>query len=453
MSGSGTGGEGGGDNNVQALIEQIAQLRDQVQNLQTGVQQQPQQPGVAAAFAYSPAQLQTGNTFINYGTKIGNSIFEAATAPLSKEPFDGEASELASFKADIMARATISGWDSSGSDVMNIPVGDENVKRHIVKEYPLIENENIKSWAKAKFIGKENRMSQNNFNMFTALEKSLSSKFKSEEILFKEDEYTVDGTKVAALYFLVIVQKIEITHNASVSVLRTELQNLDKIFKECNDDVKKFNSQVNTKVKKLQSYGETVGDMIHNLFKAYGCAKDAEFKRDLGDMRRDYLMGKEKDLTAEKLMVYTEALYGLMKDEGSWGTHVDQEEQIMALTTEIRALKSKATSSKGKSQRKFKNKSKSETSEEEKGSNSQQKPYPEWKIVPPGTGQPKQKKVNDRQYYWCTHHRDGKGLWCAHKPEVHEKEDNLKTSTPKANVEAAMAAFLDEDSCSSDSSE
>ena len=325
---------------------------DQVQNLQSGAQQQQQQqPGTASSFAYSQAQLQTGNTFINYATKIGNSIYEAATSPLSKEPFDGEASELASFKADIMARATISGWDSTGSDAMNIPVGDENIKRHIVKEYPLIDNEDIKSWAKEKFIGKENRMSQNNFNMFTALEKSLTSKFKSEEILFKEDEYTVDGTKVAALYFIVIVQRIEITHNAPVSVLRTELQNLDKIFKESNDNVKKFNSQVNTKMMKLQSYGETVGDMIHNLFKAYGCAKDAEFKRDLGDMRRDYLMGKEKDLTAEKLMVYTEALYGLMKDEGSWGTHVDQEEQIMALTTEIRALKSKATSSKGKSQK------------------------------------------------------------------------------------------------------
>ena len=74
-------------------------------------------------------------------------------------------------------------------------------------------------------------------------------------------------------------------------------------------------------------------------------------------------------------------------------------------------------------------------------------------MIPPGAGQPKQKKVNDRQYYWCTHHRDGKGLWCAHKSEVHEKEDNLKTSTPKANVEAAMAACLDDDSCSSDSSE
>ena len=445
-------GEGGGAPtapDVEALTRELAQLRGQVQAL-TALRAGGT---TTTAFAYSPAQLQTGSNYIDYGTKIGSSIFQAATAPLSKEPFDGEASRLASFKASILARATISGWDSTGSDVMNIPVAD-GTNKNIIKEYPLIQLSEIKDWANANFIGKQNRMAQNNFNMYTALEQSLSSKFKSEEILFKEDEYTVSGTKVAALYFLTIVQKIEITHNASISVLCAELQSLDKLFRECDDNVKTFNSKVNTKIKKLQSYGETVDDMIHNLFKAYNCAKDAEFKRDLGDMRRDFLMGKEKNLSAEKLMVYAETLYGLMKDEGSWGTHADQEEQIMALTTEIRALKLKANSSKSKPTGKTKDKSKDKGSKkgqgDKEGSKSKKKPYPEWKTIPPGSGEPKSKKVNDRQYYWCTHPSHGKGLWCAHKPEVHENDDQTKKNPPKANVEAAMAAFLDDDSNSSE---
>ena len=176
MSGTGEGGGAPTAPEVLELTQELAQLRGQVQALTA-----------QRRFAYSTAQLQTGNNYIDYGTKNSSRIFQAATAPMSKEPFDGEASRLASFKSSILARATISGWDSTRSDIMNIPVSDRTNK-DLVKQYPLIKVSEIKDWANANFIAKQNWMAQNNFNMYTALEQSVSSKFKSEEILFKEEE-------------------------------------------------------------------------------------------------------------------------------------------------------------------------------------------------------------------------------------------------------------------------
>ena len=75
------------------------------------LQQQNPQPN-PAAFAFSPAQLHTGNQLIDYSTKSGMAIFDTATAPLSDEKFDGTKGKLPAFKSDVQARATISGWDS-----------------------------------------------------------------------------------------------------------------------------------------------------------------------------------------------------------------------------------------------------------------------------------------------------------------------------------------------------
>ena len=102
--------QGGNDQ----LQEEVSNLRNQVQQLLTQMQQQQQQQQVQQVqpqtqFAFSPAQLHTGNNLIDYSTKSGMAIFDTATAPLSDEKFDDTKGKLPAFKADVQARATISG--------------------------------------------------------------------------------------------------------------------------------------------------------------------------------------------------------------------------------------------------------------------------------------------------------------------------------------------------------
>ena len=214
--------QGGNDQ----LQEEVSNLRNQVQQLLTQMQQQQQQQQVQQVqpvvppqtqFAFSPAQLHTGNNLIDYSTKSGMAIFDTATAPLSDEKFDGAKGKLPAFKADVQARATISGWDSLGSDVMNIPSDtDPNVKYNIIDDHPLLTEERVINWARTSFVGQQNRMSQNNFNMFTAIDKSIQSTFKSAHLIHDESKYTVDETKVAALYLLLIFKKCEVGTIASI---------------------------------------------------------------------------------------------------------------------------------------------------------------------------------------------------------------------------------------------
>ena len=124
--------------------------------------------------------MHTGDQLIDYFTKGGKAIFDTTTAPLSDEKFDGSKEKLPAFKADVQARATISGWDSQNSDVMNTPsVDNPNTNFNIIEDHPKLSEGRIKQWAKATFVGQENGMRQNNFNMFAAIEKSIKASFKS----------------------------------------------------------------------------------------------------------------------------------------------------------------------------------------------------------------------------------------------------------------------------------
>lgn len=132
-------------------------------------------------------------------------------------------------------------------------------------------------------------------------------------------------------------------------MIRSELQNLDKLILECKSDIRTFNSKVKTMVQKLRCYGEPVHDLIHSLFKAYDAVKDSEFVRTIRDERKAFILGHRKDLTSDGLMDLAESLYNIYVEDKSWMQHVDQQEQIIALQAEIKTLKSsKSTSTSGR---------------------------------------------------------------------------------------------------------
>ena len=83
-----------------------------------------------------------------------------------------------------------------------------------------------------------------------------------------------------------------------------------------------------------------------------------------------------------------------MVEEGSWGKHVNQEEQIVALTTEIKLLKSQAASKKNNSKKTKKDKnsngdSKGGFNDTNKNKKNDKNLYADWMLKAPESGQAK----------------------------------------------------------------
>ena len=112
-------------------------------------------------------------------------------------------------------------------------------------------------------------------------------------------------------------------------------------------------------------------------------------------------------------MAFTENLDSLMVEEGNWGKHLSHEEQNVALTSEIKLLKSQANSKKNNPNKT--NKSQNSNSGDGKGDENANKKnekkdkivYADWMLKAPTGSQAKSKTVGDKQYWWCQAHARG----------------------------------------------
>ena len=59
--------------------------------------------------------------------------------------------------------------------------------------------------------------------MFAAIEQSVKALFKSAHMVHNQKKYTINGTKVAALYLMMIFKECEVGTASSVAVLRAKL--------------------------------------------------------------------------------------------------------------------------------------------------------------------------------------------------------------------------------------
>jgi hypothetical protein len=170
-----------------------------------------------------------------------------------------------------------------------------------------------------------------------------------------------------------------------------------------NSDVKEFNDYVKRQLQTLTALGETSNDLILFLFRGYMMVKCPAFI--------DFITRKEEGYTAdgvvytpESLMSMTEKYYEILKLKGTWTATTPRDEQVLALTAEITALREGRKPKKDKDHNTLK--SKMLPSERFTGEQA-------WKAVAPKNGEAHSKPVGKLIFRWCPHH----GFWTAHKPE------------------------------------
>jgi hypothetical protein len=395
---------------------------------------------VVGPFSLFPSAVD--NQVLDYSTKEGMKKFEKAVAKLNNM-FEGKSEQMTVFKGDLEMRATNSGWNNgmADADVIAIPtIANPAISHNLIHAYSQLSNEDIIAWATAEVIGQQNRKAQNNANMYQCLYNSLSSTMVNK-MLLESEKYNIQGTLVAALYYKCIMGHSNVDTLATISLTRHMLATLDTKMIDVNSNIDEFNVYVQELRNKLTRYGTTSEDMLVNLFRGYKAAADRSFHQYILDIERDYQYG-DRVLTAEELMTKALTAYQVEKEKGAWGALSDEQQQLIAMQSEIKQLKdSKLKLQKKGNKNSNKNSNKNKKKNEPKTESSKYA----WKDKAPKSGGPKTKQWSGKTYHWCTNHNDGKGKWVLHKPS----ECNLRSGASQGTTQHQAAAATADDADSS----
>ena len=156
--------------------------------------------------------------------------------------------------------------------------------------------------------------------------------------------------------------------------------------------------------------------MLINLFSAYGAVPDKKFVEQIERQKDKFDDGE--DVTVKTLMQVALIRYKDRKRSGLWQAPSAEEEQIIALTAQVKGLQTKKHGARSKSTREKK-------LESTKTPRRNDDPKYAWKLVAPKPGEPTTKEWNKKTYHFCTNHK----AWCLHNQTDCTLGDNPQPKT------------------------
>jgi hypothetical protein len=138
------------------------------------------------------------------------------------------------------------------------------------------------------------------------------------------------------LFLKILIRESYLDSNATTSMIRTKLTNLDAYMGGVGNDIDKF---VQTLLEALNARGETTTDLLTNLFKGYATCSDKTFVRYISGKQADYEEGKNMD--AMELMILAENKYKILKTKEIWEAPSAEKTKLVALEARFAELKKK----------------------------------------------------------------------------------------------------------------
>jgi hypothetical protein len=380
-----------------------------------GQQQQQQPPPPPPVFALSPALAVQG--VIDYSSRFGGKLYEQATYKLADELYDAKPDGMRQFLTSFKDRARASAWIQT----LTIQQGQESL--YLPDHYGTLTVDSIKAHV-LNYTGQISRHAQNSEQIYQCLANSLTPTAKNS-VQTKSELYTINDAPDGLLYFKAITQTIQVDTRATSANIKAKLMSLDTLMLECNQDVQAFNEQVVALKEKLLARGEPVTDLLHNLWRGYQACTDKEFSAYISRRKSDWKHGE--DITPDDLMHQTNNEYQSLVDDGVWLEPTAAEKQVIALVAKLEAQQKQFNKQQNKSNNKNgKGKGKKQGNKEGNKSDGKNK-YPDWKKQAPTGSESTTKKVKNKTYYWCPHHK----LWTAHKGSECKLGDSNSTSSSK----------------------
>ena len=172
----------------------------------------------------------------------------------------------------------------------------------------------------------------------------------------------------ALLKQIIILTRID--NPAATTHVRELLIECKKQLLKLKGNVTEFNSWVRQQVNKLHAQDLEAMDLTHYLWKAYKAYPDEDFITYIKDKKSQVHDGRAS-YNAEELMTLAENKYEarFLDEDNAWETPSDEQEQILAMAAEIKALKqgnNKVSNSNKKGDKKSNKDSKDENNKDSK---------------------------------------------------------------------------------------
>ena len=367
---------------------------------------------------------------IDYSTRMGERLYQAATAKVDEVRYDGSAEGLFPMIGLVKERARKFGWDQG---IMMIPGAAGGAPRYLLDHYGSIPISDIRTY-EAGYIAQQTRDAQDTYLMYECIMNSLSPEAKAKINIWRDD-FWVGGFPSGNLLMKVVIRECHLDTNATVAAIRQRLSSLDTYLPTIDYDIGKMNMYVKTLLDQLAARGETSTDMLSNLFTGYLAAKDRNFVAYIDKKLELYEEGTS--INANQLMLWARQKYDLLKDKGTWNAPTPEEDKILALTVQEFKMSEKLKARKPKGDKQVQAKG-------ENNKNKSMKPKPEWFETEPADPS-KPIKWNDKQWHWCGTKTGGKcESFVRHKPEdcrgVRKRNNRQgQNGRKKSRVEEAVA--------------
>ena len=395
----------------------------------------------AVPFALTPATLD--DALIDYCTADGIKLYRAATTPLA-DKFDGEPEKTKLFLRDVAQHAAEHGLDG----ILQIR-NNANVICNLVDNYGELTETNVRTNAVTYMTGQNNCNTQQAYQLYQFLYGSIGSTLQIK-VTNEPQLYTVlhngVGQPDGPLFLKAIVSKIFIDTRATTAAICRELSTLDAYMRSdaangCN--IEKFNLYVQKLINNLAARGETSTDATINLFKGYLAASNKRFVTFM-EHQQERQMYLGANLPINEIMHLAQQYWFDRSWDGDWNKPSSEEQQIIALTAQLKQAKTKDGKQKGK-KGKDKGKKKNKDKKEEDGKTRQRdNPKWAWKWVPPKPGE-KTKDFGKLTYEWCPHHKQ----WCTHAASkctlATQGQNKDKDNAQRLRATRALAAIIDDD--------
>jgi hypothetical protein len=258
-------------------------------------------------------------------------------------------------------------------------------------------------------------------------------------IVSEAESYTMGVTHSGIMLFKLLMRKANTDTRATASQLRENLTNLESYMSTIDWNIELFNQHVKVNCDGLTTRGESSDDLTVNLFKAYLCVTDRDFVRYMRNKKDACDDGD--DFTVEQLLIMSLIKFQIIKDSGNCNSLSPEQEQIVALASEVTHLKdhnlklannakpskTKSSGKKPKQNGKGKKPSKKSTDEEKWA----------WNKILPKEGEPRSKQMPDfgNIHHWCEDHQ----AWVVHTPA----SCTVRIAREEAEAAQAITAVLE----------
>jgi hypothetical protein len=181
------------------------------------------------------------------------------------------------------------------------------------------------------------------------------------------------------------------------------------------------------------------------LFSGYKAARDTDFNRTISDIEKDYMHGKSPDLTDTELMAQAQVAYQVRVESKTWGALSPEQEVIVAMQAKIDGIKDSNLKLDTSKKPRFKGGGNKPVRQDKRTKDKVKNKSDLWKFS--NSSDAKTMLKGEVKYYWCTHHRQGEGMWVTHKLADcrNRRRDEGADNDEDAEANAAIAAINDSD--------